>query len=143
MTKIDYRLYILLQCTWGIPQTLVGFILFLRYINKDHSLYHGSILTKWDRTDGISLGLFIFAPNDKGVSKSLGEHYKRMTVHEYGHTIQSLILGPLYLPIVGIISFLWSTLPIFKRLRKEKNLPYSYCITESWADKLGEKFTSG
>jgi hypothetical protein len=127
---MDHRLYRFLQCTWGIPQTLIGAILFLRYINKDHSIYHGSILTKWDRSDGISLGLFIFVPDNK-----------KMTIHEYGHTIQSLILGPLYLPVVGTISLLWSSLPIFKRMREEKSIPYSYCFTESWADRLGEKFT--
>lgn len=141
MTRIYQIFYTILQCTWGIPQTIVGFVLYLRYKSKNHSIYYGSILTKWDRSDGISLGLFVFVPNDIGVSKGLQEYYNKMAIHEYGHTIQSLILGPLYLPIVGVISLLWSSLPMFKRIRKEKKLPYSFCFTESWADKLGERFT--
>lgn len=142
MRKVYCLLYFFLQCTWGIPQTLLGFIYFLKYMDKDHSLYHCSILTKWDRQDGISLGLFIFVPNDKKASKGLQGYYKKIAIHEYGHTIQSLILGPLYLPIIGIVSLFWSTHPGFKRMRQERNLPYSYCFTEKWADTLGEQFTS-
>ena len=29
-------LYILVQCTWGLPQTLLGFILFLINIKSKH-----------------------------------------------------------------------------------------------------------
>ena len=139
--QINRWLYTILQCTWCIPQTLIGFILFILNIDKEHIIFHGSIVTKWDRNDGISLGLFIFVPDGKRASKVMQESYKRMTIHEYGHTIQSLILGPLYLPVVGIISISWSSLPVFIRIRKEKKLPYSYCFTEQWANNLGEKIT--
>ena len=39
---------------------------------------------------------------------------KRLLVHEYGHTIQSLIFGPLYLIVMGIPSTLWGFLPYFQ-----------------------------
>lgn len=41
-----------------------------------------------------------------------------LLVHEYGHTIQSMILGPLYLIVIGIPSTLWGFL--MGKKRKEK-----------------------
>lgn len=37
---------------------------------------------------------------------SVEELSNQLLVHEYGHTIQSLMLGPLYLAIIGIPSTL-------------------------------------
>ena len=63
-----------------------------------------------------------------------------MRVHEYGHCIQSVVLGPLYL-IVALISVVWANLPYFRNLRREKNIPYTSCFVESWASKWGEWVT--
>ena len=74
---------------------------------------------------GVSLGYFIF----------LQEHYKSDTIthrHEYGHQIQSLIFGPLYLIIIGLpsgLSNLWNT-------AKDDYTYYNY-PWERWADKFG------
>ncbi len=126
-------LYQLLQCTWGILQTLIGFALFIGNINRKHYFYKGCIVTIWKRTySGISLGLFIFIGDEP--EKNL------VRTHEYGHTIQSLILGPFYL-IAGLVSILWAGLPYFEKLRAKKNLPYTACIVESNASRLGELFT--
>ena len=65
----------------------------------------------------------------------------RLLVHEYGHTIQSLILGPLYLVVMGIPSTLWGWLPCCERARQQKNLSYFDFFTERWANRLGEKVT--
>ncbi len=124
--------YILIQCTWGIGQTLIGLIVFLVNIKRPHSFYMGSINTVWDSTSGVSLGLFIFTPN----SQFNGE----VRTHEYGHTIQSMILGPFYL-IPGIISLAWANLPYFERRRSKLNLPYTACFVEAGASRLGEKLT--
>lgn len=139
-------IYILIQCTWAIPQTFVGFLLFLKYRNQPHTFYYGCIRTHWNRLDGISLGLFIFTANDstpnhlKRIAKSQSQQKsEKMAVHEYGHTYQSLLLGPLYLPLVGLISFSWARLPRYQRMRKEYSVPYSFCWTEQWANYLGEK----
>ena len=32
-------IYILIQCTWGLPQTLLGFIVLLINIKNKHSLF--------------------------------------------------------------------------------------------------------
>ena len=65
---------------------------------------------------------------------------KKLLVHEYGHTIQSLILGPLYLIVIGIPSTLWGFL--FAKKRYEKQIPYCAFFTESWANKCGEYVTN-
>ena len=66
---------------------------------------------------------------------------QRLLVHEYGHTIQSLILGPLYLIVMGIPSTLWGFLPSLSRKRKKSGLSYFSFFTEKWANQLGEKVT--
>jgi len=82
------------------------------------------------------LGLFIFAPDKEE------DWCRQMVVHEYGHTWQSLLLGPFYLFVVGLPSMIWSRSEKCIRLRKERNLPYSAFYTEWWADRLGEKMSA-
>jgi hypothetical protein len=87
-------------------------------------------VTYWDRPEGLSLGRFIFVPA-KG---------KSMLSHEYGHTIQSLILGPAYLPLVGLPSLIWNQLPYFRNKRKATGRDYYSVIFEKNANKLGDRF---
>ncbi len=125
-------LFIILQCTWGILQTLIGAFFFLRLIRCPHTMYHGCIDTRWNRRSGMSLGLFIFTPDEEG------SRAEKLRTHEYGHCIQSMVLGPLYL-IIAVISLVWKNLPYFARLRREKKIPYDACFVESWASRWGEK----
>ena len=127
-------LFIILQCTWGRPQTLIGLGFFLANRKRSHRMYRGCIDTQWKHHGGLSLGLFIFTPPDGQSNAQL------IRVHEYGHCIQSLLLGPLMI-FVGIISVAWGNLPYFARLRKEKHLPYTACFVEAWASSWGEKVT--
>ena len=127
-------LFILLQCTWGLLQTLIGFSFFLALRKRPHRMYRGCIDTQWNHIGGLSLGLFIFTPPDTHSNADL------IRVHEYGHTIQSLVLGPFML-FVGIISVIWGNLPYFTSLRKTKQLPYTACFVEAWASKWGEMVT--
>jgi hypothetical protein len=127
-------LFILIQCTWGLLQTLIGLGFFIALRKCPHRMYRGCIDTQWDHTGGLSLGLFIFTPPDSQKNADL------IRVHEYGHCIQSLLLGPLML-FVGVISVAWGNLPYFARLRREKKLPYTACFVESWASKWGEMAT--
>lgn len=134
MKKISYAVYIILQCTWGLPQTLAGLIYFLISLKYPHEFYHGSILTRRKGIGGVSLGLFIFVN-----SGNKDRQNDKIAAHEFGHTIQSLILGPLYLLIVGLVSFTWCGLPYFVKLRESKKISYYSCYTESWANRLAEK----
>ena len=128
-------LFIFWQCTWGLPQTLLGAIIFLKHIRCPHRVYRGCIDTKWNSRGGMSLGLFIFTPQEED------SRTEEVRVHEYGHCIQSLLLGPLYLVIIGIISYSWANIPYFRRMRREKHIPYTKCFVESWASKWGEWIT--
>ena len=137
-----YRIW---QCTWGILQTLLGLVLFLRYYKAKHYSYHGAIITEWNSNTSISLGLFVFVSAEPFFVKkfegqfSIKELSNRLLVHEYGHTIQSLMLGPLYLIVIGIPSTLWGFL--MGKKRKEKQIPYGTFFTEKWANSLGEYVT--
>ena len=127
-------LIMFLQCTWGIVQTLMGAVVFLKLIRCPHRIYRGCIETGWDSRGGMSLGLFIFTPREEN------DRTAKVRVHEYGHCIQSIVLGPLYL-IVGLISVTWANLPYFRKLRRERHIPYTACFVESWASKWGEWVT--
>lgn len=135
MKFLSYAVYIFLQCTWGIFQTIFGFVYFIISLPYPHEFYHGCIKTLRPKIGGVSLGLFIFVGENQNQ-----DMIRKTAVHEYGHTIQSLILGPFYLLIIGIVSATWCSLPYFINMRKEKNISYNACFTESQANYFGEKF---
>lgn len=126
-------LYGILQIFWGLPQTLLGFAVFLCFCRGKHYRYRGAVVTEWKKRCGLSLGLFLFVPE--------GDYGKNFLVHEYGHTIQSLLLGPLYLLVIGIPSAVWCNLPWCVSCRRKKKRAYSEFYTERWANRLGEKKT--
>ena len=138
-------LYKLWQCTWGILQTLLGFAVFLMHRQEKHFWYHGALITVWKPKTSVSLGLFVFVTAEPFFAEkydgqiSIEELSGRLLVLEYGHTIQSLILGPLYLIVIGIPSTLWGFLGGTKR--REQQIPYCAFFTEKWANRLGEWVT--
>lgn len=129
-------LYCFCQCTWGIVQTLLGMFFFIKYRKERHYWYHGVVVTECRGELNISLGMFIFVTENRRESGK--EQFRRLLVHEYGHTLQSLLLGPLYLPVIGLPSLLWCRLPYFKQRRMKSGRSYYSFYTEKWADMLGE-----
>ena len=119
--------------------------MFIMHFKSKHYTYHGAIITEWNVKSSMSLGLFVFVTSDPFFAKKyegrikIGELSKRLLVHEYGHTIQSLILGPLYLIVIGIPSTLWGFVGAKKR--KDEQVPYGAFFTEGWANRLGERVT--
>ena len=126
--------YTLAQWTWGLPQTLAGSILYLAHRKEDHFDYKGARATAWDKDTGISLGKFIFVPRRAG-----GSAGRFLLDHEYGHTIQSLILGPFYLLAVGAPSILWNRLPYFRRKRIRTGKSYYSAPFEKTANILAAR----
>ena len=120
--------YVFWQMTFGLVQNILGLFLYLVLPSRGKFRFHGAYVTKWHRSDSMTLGMFIF----------YGHNNERVLVHEFGHTIQSMVLGPLYLLVIGIPSVLWATLPYFENLRKEKGLSYYSLYCESWATDLGD-----
>lgn len=127
-------LFTILQCTWGLIQTLLGAVIFIKLRKYQHKRYRGCIDTRWNLSSGLSLGLFIFTPSEEN------EDSQKIRVHEYGHCIQSIALGPLYL-VIGLISIVWARHPYFERIRRERNLSYTACFVEAWASRWGEAVT--
>ena len=117
------------QWTWGLPQTLIGSVVYIVHRKETHRSYKGACLTEWDRDAGLSLGKFIFVP--KGGREHIADH-------EYGHTIQSLILGPAYLILVGVPSLVWKNLPFFIHRRKKTGRSYYSPVFEKTANRLGK-----
>lgn len=111
---------------------MAGFVVWLAFRRCPHFSYHGAMATEWDRETGLSLGMFLFVPRGRD---------PWFLVHEYGHTIQSLILGPCYLPLVGIPSLLWALAPPFRRKWYQGDTPYDSVYPENWATRLGKRVT--
>ena len=124
MKTLLFRLW---QWTWGFPQTVIGLIVYLCCGNQLHETYRGCIVTRWNNRGSMGMGMFLF----------LGCEDPEVRVHEFGHSVQSLIMGPLFLPIMGIPSFLWCNLPACRRLRKEKGVSYYRFYPEATANRLG------
>ena len=140
-------LYFIWQLTWGFLQSALGLVNFLLHIRDKHYFFHGAVITEWQNRSSVSLGMFVFVTSQPHFYDKLKDEYtmealsQRLLVHEYGHTIQSIILGPLYLIVIGIPSTLWGFLPSLNNKRKTEGLSYFSFFTEKWANILGEKVT--
>lgn len=114
----------ILRWIWEFPQCLLGLILIKIYKVKYTETYKGIDIYRGDFPGGISLGLYIL------MYERAGENTVK---HEYGHTRQSLRWGWLYLPTVGLTSFIWCTLHNMGLIKKD----YYSIWPENKADKYG------
>lgn len=120
---------------WQLPQHIVALIYFgyLVMMCKDlgiDSRYKQAIVIPCIMRGAVTLGNYVFV--------GLNSEYKETVKHELGHTIQSKILGPLYLIIIGIPSITYCGLRrMFPSLRKKN---YYDFYTEKWANNLSEKY---
>lgn len=110
---------------WQFPQILIGCL--IRIIAGGKLLRRiGHVrVFSWGLYSGLSLGWFCFVPEG-------ADSY--MIAHEYGHTRQSLLLGPFYLLVIGLPSFLWA---VFWKILGADD--YFSFYTERWAERLGER----
>ena len=130
--------YVIAQTVWGFPQTLVGLAVLLAHRGRPHFRYNGALVTTWESHKALSSGPFIFMNGSGNALDAEQSVNKPLLVHEYGHTIQSLILGPLYLPIIGLPSAVWLNFPGFKRWRRRTETSYYSFFTERSANHLAE-----
>lgn len=132
-TFITRLVFYTVQFTWGAVQNILGLLMSLFYINCRKEYYHGAhIFYHNGLWGGMSLGAFIFINGNR--DKVWTENAK---IHEYGHTVQSLILGPLYLFVIGIPSMVWCNSKKYRNLRREKGISYYAFYPEKWANRLG------
>ena len=116
--------------TWELPQNLIGGMLSLFFRDKAvNTMNDGAeeIFHHWRYASGLSLGRFRF------VWYNASEDTMN---HEYGHSRQSLYLGPLYLIVIGLPSLIWCGLHTYTALYRRVSY-YSF-YTEAWADRLGK-----
>lgn len=118
----------ILHFIWGLPQNLIGAIMYLFLSRKNkHKKYNQAYVCEMpNKLGSVSLGMFLFVTNIDN---------EQTIKHEYGHTRQSMILGPLYLLVIGLPSIIWAG--FFSNYRKKHGVSYYSFYTEKWANKLG------
>lgn len=124
-----YALINLFGYLWQLPQNILGAIISALFASKiDDGVYEWKGYRAWG---SVSLGNYIILSSGR-----LPETYR----HEVGHQVQSLILGPLYLLIIGLPSICWAALWTNQNTAeslRDKGISYYDFYTESWADRLG------
>lgn len=146
-------LFYILQFTWCLPQTLVGLVVFLvcKIRKADTLRYKCTVVSVFPNKQGsVSLGMFIMVhdtPLTDETDKMKFDVYDPLLKcrigqaddllrHEYGHTIQSMILGPLFLLVIGLPSIIWAGL--FAGYRQKHKVSYYAFYTERWADRISK-----
>lgn len=128
------KLIKILLFIWQLPQILLGYIIVLftkhnlREVEKikDITYYYVDGFP-----GGISLGTIVIL---NGYYLHIAN--PNIVKHEYGHTVQSKILGWFYLLIIGLPSITWAWL--YGNIIKITHNGYYRFYTEKWADKLGK-----
>lgn len=130
MKKLLYLIAFIVMFLWQLPQNIVGlfFWLFLRPAKVIGTHLGCVVRTSFKMRGGISLGNFVFL-RDSGYPVLMTSLDVQ---HELGHCLQSIILGPLYLIVVGIPSLLWAATHTWIAPNKS----YYWFYTEKWADAL-------
>ena len=126
-------IFYLLQFTWGLTVNLAGLLVFLCCRSRFHSeKFRNAIVTYLPgNRGGLSLGVFIF------LSVRDTREISRICAHEYGHTVQCLLLGPLYWVVVAIPSAVWYH--FFVDYRTKHGIPYDALFCERWATAWGKQ----
>ncbi|MCR5769120.1 MAG: hypothetical protein K6G45_11625 [Lachnospiraceae bacterium] len=120
----------LIQWTWGILQNIAGLAVFLVNIRRNHYIYKGCIVTEWGSRDmSMGLGMFIFL----GQSSINDEDVR---AHEFGHTIQSMILGPFFVFVIAFPSLFWANSRRMEKYRGQKGVDYYRFYPERWANHI-------
>lgn len=119
----------ILKYFWQLPQLIAAFIYYWYLKSKDEILdtctcKEAIVFIKRKSCGSVTLGPYIF------LSPRATDTIVR---HEWGHTRQSLILGPLYLIVIGIPSIIWAA----THRAIAPNTPYFNFFTEKWANRLG------
>jgi hypothetical protein len=128
------------QAAWELPQTAMGAGFFAwfaaRRAIRAVRFERGRVFVEIRTIGAISLGLFVFFTERDNRYVPVGRENRD---HEYGHALQSRLLGPLYLPIVGVAS---ETRVLYAFLHRELTgrrwAGYYDGFPENWADRLGD-----
>lgn len=107
-------LLFLLAVTWCVLQTVVGAFVALAVFPKARfQKYRGMIVVYHAHAFTLSLGTFAFVSDG-------GAHPREARGRMYGHYVQSLVLGPLFLLVVSL-SQVVARFPLIKKYRAERD----------------------
>ena len=112
---------------WQLPQNLLGllFMLFLKPVELVQDTGYARVYRSRRMSGGISLGQYAYVSYISAKEEDAIRH------EGIGHSRQSRMLGPLYLPVIGLPSLIWTQ--IYRLCGKS----YYWFYTERWADRLG------
>ena len=118
---------------WQLPQNLLGLIMMLFMLpHESKENYKGiTYIVAKRMKGGISLGNYVILSYSYGNKK----YSQKVWDHEYGHTRDSRIFGPLYLIVIGLPSLIWAYL--YGNVIKTSYNGYYKFYTEKRADQLG------
>ncbi|MCA9596282.1 MAG: hypothetical protein KC776_23365 [Myxococcales bacterium] len=124
---------------WELPQNVLG----LSLLGLERTLgtavgtdSQGGRLMIESKLAAVSLGHFVFWCRARESRYFVLDDQTR--AHEYGHTFQSRLLGPLYLPLVGVPSVMRVLYAIAHReVTGRRWTRYFDGYPENWADRLG------
>lgn len=127
---------------WQLPQNICGILWreltfnnIIAEVGNGYATSVGARVYLMRAKGGVTLGKYIFV-NQKYVE--IGSVIK----HECGHVLQSNKLGPLYLIIIGIPSFLHAALNDYIGCCKKHKEGYYHFYTEKWAEDTISKYLS-
>ena len=132
------RLLAIGRLVWELPQSALGVAVLgaelavgsARSVERRHGRLF--VESSWN---AVSLGYVVFWRRRSDRYFALDEHTRE---HEYGHTFQSRLLGPLYLPLVGVPSALRVLFAIaYREITGRRWAGYFDGYPERWADSLG------
>ena len=132
-TKLTAQAASLLLYLWQLPQNICGTLLVaflpsmipIDFKGPNNRFLPSSLIFLSDAVKGgVSLGRYVVVNTATGYNT---------WAHERGHSIQSMILGPLYLLVIGLPSLIWAAW-----WNDSRGVSYSSFYTERWADKLGD-----
>lgn len=135
-------LFYLLSFTWGFITSFIGLLLLIpfvltkrveKYKNRLYGVFPKIFGSGW----GFEMGCFFFTSYDCVDDIQL-------KLHEMGHGLQNIILGPLMILMVSIPSFIrfWYRKYLMKHHKPIKTA-YDDFWVEGWATKWGNKYYGG
>ncbi len=124
---------------WELPQNVLGAALLASHVARRTvrgvKLERERVMVEIGSIGAVSLGLFVFWTDRDNRYVPVGPENRD---HEFGHSIQSRMLGPMYLPIVGVTSELRVVYAFAHRhVTGRRWAGYYDGFPENWADRLG------
>jgi len=124
------------RLTWNLPNEIAGLLIGYAFVEL------GGVTEMWEdvqlvKTSILGDSAFTLGSKVVGGNEALSKEWLKK--HEQGHYYQSLLLGPLYIPIIGIPSTIhyYNFMSKYERGEIKDRKDYYKFYTESWANKLG------